>query len=70
MIRLDIQEYCQGCVDFCPDVERPIRMFGDNDHIIQTDTVVRCEYRGRCEAIKRYLDRQKESASNAEHNRD
>ena len=58
MIRLDIQEYCQECRDFKSDVERPVRMVADNDVIIQTDTVVRCEYRGRCEAIRRFLERQ------------
>lgn len=57
MIRIDIQEYCHECVDFKPDVERPVRMFGDDNAVIQTDTVVRCEYRGRCEAIRRYLEK-------------
>lgn len=58
MIRLDIHEYCQQCMDFKADVERPVKMFGDDKAVIQTDTVVRCEYRGRCEAIRRYLERQ------------
>lgn len=66
MIKFDIQEYCQECMDFHPDVERPVKMHNGDD-VIQTDTIVRCENRGRCAAIKRYLDKQqKESAQNAE----
>lgn len=57
-IKLDIHEYCQECRDFTADVERPIRMVADDNTIIQTDTVVRCEYRGRCEAIRRFLEKQ------------
>lgn len=56
-------------MDFEPEVDRPIKMH-NGDEIIQTDTIVRCEHRRRCEAIKRYLDRQKESTQNAENNRD
>lgn len=58
MIKLEVREYCHDCMDFEPDVTSPIRMFGDDDVIIQSDTVVRCEYRGRCEAIRRYLEKQ------------
>lgn len=73
MIRLDVQDYCQQCMDFNPDVEMPQKAYGlgpDGNEIefILSDTVVRCRYRKRCEAIKRYLDRQKESVPNAENN--
>lgn len=57
MIRLDVQEYCATCMDFHPDVERPVKMYSVYNEAIQTDTVIRCEYRGRCEAIRRYLER-------------
>lgn len=57
MIKLDIQPYCESCMDFQPDVERPVKMHSGDD-VIQTDTVVRCSNRGRCEAIRRYLERQ------------
>lgn len=56
MIRVDIHEYCQKCLDFEADVERPVKMFS-GEEVIQTDTVIRCEYRGRCEAIRRYLEK-------------
>lgn len=63
MIKLDIQDYCQECMDFSPDVDEPVRMFSGDDCVFQTNTVIRCEHRRRCEAIKRYLEKQaKENA--------
>lgn len=59
MITIDIQPYCERCLEFSPDVEYPSRYFADNDEIIQSDTIIRCKYRKRCELIKRYLERQK-----------
>ena len=59
MIRLNVEEYCHQCLDFMPDVTEPERTFAvDTDEIIQTDTVIQCKHRRRCEAIKKYLIRQ------------
>lgn len=55
MIRLDIQGYCDACCDFKPEVSGPTKMYGTDGTVVQLDTVVRCEYARRCEAIKRYL---------------
>ena len=55
MIRLDIQGYCDTCCDFKPDVVSPTKLYGSGGTIEQTDTIVRCSYAKRCEAIKRYL---------------
>lgn len=67
MIRLNVEEYCQQCLDFSPDVIEPTRAFltdGEGEAVIQTDTIIQCEYRKRCANIKRYLDHQsKEAAS-------
>lgn len=73
MIRLDVQDYCQQCMDFHPDVDMPQKAYGTNSdgteiEFVLSDTVIRCSHRRRCEAIKRYLDRQKEGAHNAENN--
>lgn len=57
MIRIDVQDYCQACLDFEPDIEKPTKFYSGSEVIEQTDTVVRCEYRKRCEGIKRYLER-------------
>lgn len=57
MIKLEVEEYCHSCPDFTADVIPPERVYAvDPDPISYTDTRVRCEYRKRCEAIKRYLD--------------
>jgi hypothetical protein len=58
MIRVDVEEYCNSCLDFSPDVTRAVRMFSDNTHVTQTDTIIQCEYRKRCANIKRYLEQQ------------
>ena len=68
MIKLDIQEYCQECLDFEPDVERPTREVlrsSEGDIVIQSDTMVRCKYRNRCKAIKRYLEKEAQHAENS-----
>lgn len=60
MIKVDIQPYCEKCLEFDPDIERPSRYFADNDEIFQSDTIIRCTHRKRCELIKRFLDKQKD----------
>ena len=63
-IRLDIQEYCADCFDFDPDAIKPERAIilgnGDETIVRYSDTIVRCTYAKRCEAIKRYLSQLKE----------
>lgn len=59
MIQLNVEEYCHQCLDYVPDVIPAERKFAeDSDDIIQTDTIVQCKFRRRCEAIKNYLIRQ------------
>lgn len=63
MIRIDVEDYCHACMDFSPAVIKPTRevvhSFGHTEPIvIQSDTIVQCEYRKRCDAIKKYLMRQ------------
>ena len=57
MIRLDIQEYCDNCLDFSPAVDKPQKLFGSDGAVVQSDTIVTCEHATRCEMIKRYLAR-------------
>lgn len=66
-IRIDVKEYCAECCDFEADVTKPERstlysedFIGVKEIFRQTDTIVRCKYRNRCEAIKRFLEKQKE----------
>ena len=59
MIRVDVQEYCDCCWDFEPEVTRPMKYFKDGyDEITVGDTIIRCTYAKRCEAIRRYLMKQ------------
>lgn len=59
-IKLEVEDYCQECMDFSADVAAPVKAhIPGQDDLILTDTIVRCEYRNRCRAIKRYLERQK-----------
>ncbi len=57
MIRVDVEDYCQQCLDFTPDVAPAVRTYEDGT-MSQTDTVIRCQYRRRCAGIKRYLEQQ------------
>lgn len=57
MIRLEVQPYCSECCDFDPDVTKPGKIIGSNGFVMVGDTIVRCSYAKRCEAIKRYLSK-------------
>lgn len=58
MIRLEVEPYCQDCLDFSPDMIEPQRMRTANKELVFSDTVIQCEYRKRCMNIKRFLERQ------------
>lgn len=58
MIKLELEPYCQTCLDFSPDVSKPDRYRIHDDEIIVGDTIVQCEYRRRCAGLKRYLEKQ------------
>lgn len=58
MIRLEVADYCGECRDFKPDVQEPVRAFGDFDGVVfQSDTIILCGHRHRCERIRRYLEK-------------
>ena len=60
MIRIDVEEYCQSCQDFCPDVTEPVKAYavGNEAEYILSDTIIRCKYRRRCAGMMRYLEHQ------------
>lgn len=59
MIRIDVEDYCQSCLDFLPDVVSPSKIWSDDgEEFILGDTLVKCKYRKRCAGIKRYLEQQ------------
>jgi hypothetical protein len=43
MIRVEVQDYCQSCLEFEPDVERPTQFYADSKVVKQTDTVIRTD---------------------------
>lgn len=62
MIKLEVQSYCDDCLYFEANVERPelITMFADDGTQVKrtvgsVDTIVRCRNRFRCEHIKGHL---------------
>lgn len=55
MIRLEVRPYCSECYDFDPRVTGPEKLMLSDGHVVVGDTIVRCSYAKRCEAIKRYL---------------
>ena len=56
-IKLNVEEYCQDCLDFEADVTKPTRMYADDDVVRSyRRIVVRCKYRKRCANQIRYLE--------------
>lgn len=63
MIKLDVEPYCCDCCEFDPDVTKAFNRFDAIDgKVVRTDTIVSCSHAKRCETIKRYLERQSNSA--------
>lgn len=59
MIKLDIEEYCQECHAFKPDVIRQeLYYYGAQ---VPSDTVVMCERRNLCKSLVRYLEKRLKS---------
>lgn len=52
MIKLCVEDYCQDCTEFEPDVQK-VTLFGGKRDI--ADTTIFCEHRERCEHIKEFL---------------
>ena len=57
-IKLEIQPYCENCMIFDADVERPTKLYGNDLPVHQTATVVRCSRRNTCAGIMRYLEKE------------
>ena len=64
MIRVEVEEYCQECLDFTPDVIKPERTIFVGGEVIYSDTIVQCKNRKRCSNIERYLRQQAKGDNN------
>lgn len=60
MIRVEVEEYCNHCLDFSPDVTNAERVCIGDGEVVVGDTIIRCKYRKRCGAITRFLKKQLE----------
>ncbi len=60
MIKVSVEQYCDDCRDFLPSVTYPQRIFCDNNHVLQTDTIIFCEHRDRCRAIAKFMEKKNE----------
>lgn len=62
MIRIEVEPYCQQCLDFSPDVIKPERIVASNVNgdvtEMYSDTIVQCKHRKRCAGITRFLTQQ------------
>lgn len=60
MIQIDVMDYCDNCLDFEADVEKPVPLYaGGKEYMTCGNTVIRCENRSRCEKIKKHLKGEK-----------
>ena len=58
MIELRVKEYCHDCPDFEPKVGKNTLSFFNVDRletIERTNTVITCQYHGRCASQMEYL---------------
>lgn len=55
MIKLEVHEYCHRCFDFKPSTQKPSMFYGGDNGSGQTDTIIRCESRSRCEHIREHI---------------
>lgn len=60
MIRIDVQPYCQDCLDFTPELEPAVSYYADFEEYSRSDTIIRCAKKKRCEGLVRYLRKQLE----------
>lgn len=60
MIKIEVADYCNECMDFDPDVEMPQKLYNFGEEITISDTVIRCANRNRCRNIARYLKKKTE----------
>lgn len=64
MIHLKVEDYCHGCSDFEPNVDKQ-SIFSD-DGFIGTETKITCEHAARCAVIVRHLKEKNENSEDKE----
>jgi hypothetical protein len=56
MIELIVEEYCQECPEFSPDIDKDIARAWNNGKMIFNTTVF-CKYAYRCKQMEKYFSR-------------
>lgn len=54
-IKLKVEDYCQQCLDFTPELIKPQRVMLDNCEAAISDAIVYCQYSKRCYGLVRHL---------------
>ena len=65
MIKVDVEDYCQTCMDFTSEVIKPEKLHYDHGEIVMGDTVIQCKDRKRCAGLVRHLTRQVKGDTNS-----
>lgn len=59
MIKLDVCEYCQDCLEFEPYVDqRPDLYYSNEEQCLFGDTVVKCENQCKCKVLYNHLKKE------------
>lgn len=60
MIKLNVYEFCQNCMEFEPRVTQRLEQLDSNygESFVYGDTILECEHRQHCEAIYNYLKKE------------
>lgn len=64
MIKLNIEDYCESCPDFEPDVKKEV-LTTENYHYLEStfkyaNTIITCKSRDRCNCFYRDMARKSE----------
>lgn len=66
MIKVEVDPYCEECLCFEPEIERPETntLYGNDPDgrriqlTLSGDTIIRCKYRNRCRVLSEYIKKQ------------
>ena len=59
MIKLQVEDYCQNCPHFKPEVMSGIKQSDSPPYHISHDHVICCEHHERCEVVKIHYEEQR-----------
>ena len=67
MIKLDLCEYCQDCLEFKPYVDqRPDLYCANGEQYLCGDTVVKCENHCKCKVLYSHLKKENNDGTSKE----